>query len=111
MKVKDILFNVPGKRIYCDVVKNYRILKTQTCIDQAKTKGFNQARKQILNSEINLEKVIDVGKVEKEVMDCLECDCIGAMLGVCNEADYKRASKYITQAIVTKINQCGKDQG
>lgn len=112
MKVKDILFNVPGKRIYCDVVKNYRILKTQTCIDQAKTKGFNQARQQILNSEIDFSKVIDVEKLERrirrvelstyEIVDDTEMG-VKKLRGV--------MCKELAQAILTNINQCLKEEG
>ena len=41
----------------------------------------------------------EVGKVEKEIEDCLMGDCLQTMLGICENADYEGASKYIASAL------------
>lgn len=40
-----------------------------------------------------------VVELEEEISDCLQCDCFQSLLGVSEDADYKKASKYIAQAI------------
>ena len=60
MKVKDVILKVPKeKRIdrQCDCSKNI---------------GYNQARTEILNSEIDLSKVVDVEKICDKIFEELQ---------------------------------------
>ena len=94
IRVKDILKEVPKEKQAYFLDSN------------AAMKGkrfFNQAREQILNSPVDLAKVIDVEKVDNFLerkfnhLFSLEENFLGRYL--------------LAQAILTNLNQCLKEEG
>ena len=103
IKVKDVIKKTPVEMMHC---------AGQTKEERREKHCYNLILKQILNSEIDLAKVIDVEKLERrirrvelstyEIVDDTEMG-VKKLRGV--------MCKELAQAILTNINQCLKEEG
>ena len=96
MKVKDVIKELPEET---DGLGGYN-------------HGFSQARNIILNSEIDISKVIDVEKVKEEVKGYLQgyLNSLALRHGLlpADLVSVENMGIHLAQAILTNLNKCGK---
>ena len=101
MKVIDVIKEVPENR---PEETQYQTLNTYNTV-------FNEATNLILNSEVDISKAVDVGKIEKTIIKHIEekNNGCGFKRQGGDIVPYGMVINGIAQAILTNLNKCGKD--
>lgn len=114
MKVIDVIKKVPKEEMpkklppFKNTEQNEAIFNI--CFEEnLKAEGYNQARTELLNTEIDISKVVDVGKLEKFVS--IAFHKFWQKENWNKEGEKIAIKKMIAQSIKDNINDCLKDRG